>query len=134
MKSPRAALVIAFLAVAGSPLACGYDSPRMFVARTRVHVGDSVVVRFQAPPVAPRGRGDVWLTLVPAGLGDAFSGERVVIDEGSAEATIPAVEPGTYELRLVDESPRRLSRVVSRVRVEVARAEVARNEAPAWYW
>ena len=134
MRLVHASLLSACLALAVSTSACGADAPRMSIASTQVRAGGSVVVRFDAPPVAPRSRGDVWLTLVPAGSSEQFNGERVVIEEGAGEAIIPAGAAGTYELRLVDESPRRLSRVVSRARVEVERAAVARNEAPAWYW
>jgi len=134
MRLVHAAALFTVLAVGVAAAACGIDAPRMRVTTTHVRAGDSIVVRFDAPPVAPRARGDVWLTLVPAGVGDEFAAGRVVIEEGAAEATIPAGDEGTYELRLVDESPRRLSRVVSRARVEVERAPLAREEAPAWYW
>jgi len=134
MRLVHAAALFTALAVGAAGVACGIDAPRMRVTTTRVRAGDSIVVRFDAPPVAPRGRGAVWLTLVPAGAGDEFAADRVVIEEGAAEATIPAGDEGTYELRLVDESPRRLSRVVSRARVEVERPPLARDEAPAWYW
>jgi hypothetical protein len=126
--------LLASCAFVASSLACGIDAPRMRVMATHVHSGESVVVRFDAPPVAPRGRGDVWLTLVPQGAGDDFIGERVILDEGAAEATIHAGDVGAYELRLVDRSPRRLSPVVARARVDVDRPAVPRDEAPAWYW
>jgi hypothetical protein len=134
MRLVHASLLSACLALGASSLACGTDAPRMSIASSHVRAGESVVVRFDAPPVAPRGRGDVWLTLVPLGSNEAFACERVVIEEGAGEATIHAGEEGTYELRLIDESPRRLSRVVSRARVQVERPAVAHNEAPAWYW
>ena len=134
MRLVHAAVLVTSLALGAVAVACRNDAPPMRIATNHVRAGESIVVRFDAPPVAPRGRGDVWLTLVPVGASDEFASERVVIDEGSAEATVPAGDEGTYELRLVDESPRRLSRVVSRARVEVERAPLARNEAPAWYW
>lgn len=134
MRLVHAAVLVTSLALGVAGIACGNDAPRMRVATSHVRAGESIVVRFVVPPVAPRGRGDVWLTLVPATASDDFSGERVVIEEGAVEATIPAGDEGKYELRLVDESPRRLSRVVSRAPVAVERAALARNEAPAWYW
>jgi hypothetical protein len=134
MRLVRSALLATCLAGGATLLACGGDAPRMRVMSTHVRSGDSVVVRFDAPPVAARARGDVWLTLVPQGTSDDFVGERIVIDEGAADATVPAGDEGVYELRLVDQSPRRLSRVVARARVDVDRPAVARNEAPAWYW
>jgi len=134
MRLVHAAVLVTSLALGAAGVACGNDSPRMRVATSHLRAGESIVVRFDAPPVAPRGRGDVWLTLVPVGASDEFAAERVVIEEGASEATVPAGDEGTYELRLVDESPRRLSRVVSRARVEVERAPLARNEPPAWYW
>lgn len=134
MRLVHAASLVTSLALAAAAVACGNDAPRMRIATSHVHAGESIVVRFDAPPVAPRSRGDVWLTLVPADTSDEFASERVVIEEGAREATVPAGAEGTYELRLVDESPRRLSRVVSRARVEVERAPLARNEPPAWYW
>jgi hypothetical protein len=134
MRLVQAAVVVTSLALGMAGVACGNASPRMHVAAGHVHAGESIVVRFDASPVAPRGRGDVWLTLVPAGASDEFAAERVVIEEGASEATVPAGDEGTYELRLVDESPRRLSRVVARARVDVERAPLARNEPPAWYW
>ncbi|MDB4939364.1 MAG: hypothetical protein JWP87_6336 [Labilithrix sp.] len=134
MKLVHAWLSTACLALGAFAAACGTNAPRMTIASSQVRAGESVVVRFDAPPVAPRSRGDVWLSLVPVGSSEEFVGERVVIDEGAGEATVPAGEEGTYELRLVDESPRRLSRVVSRMRVEVERAAAAHNEPPAWYW
>lgn len=134
MISLRVIPLAASLALAATPLACGDDAPRMRVVTQHVRAGDLVVVQFDAPPVAQFRRGDVWLTLVPAGSPDEFAGERRVIEVGAAEAFIPAGDDGTYELRLVDRSPRRLSRVVTRLALEVDRAAVARNEAPAWYW
>ena len=134
MRLVHAAVLVTSVALGAAGAACGNASPRRRVATSHVRAGESIVVRFDAPPVAPRGRGDVWLTLVPVGTNDEFASERVVIEEGAAEATVPASGEGTYELRLVDESPRRLSRVVSRARVEVERAPFARDEAPAWYW
>lgn len=134
MRLVHAAVFVTSLALGAAGIACRSDAPRMRVGTSHVRAGDSIVVRFDAPPVAPRGRGDVWLTLVPARASDDFAGERVVIEEGAVEATVPAGDEGTFELRLVDESPRRLSRVVSRVPVAVERAVLARNEAPAWYW
>ena len=106
----------------------------MHILTTHVRTGDRVVVQFDAPPVAPRERGDRWLTLVPEGSDEEFVGERAVIDVGAAEASISTAHEGAYELRLVDGSPRHLSRVVARTRVEVARAVLAHDEAPAWYW
>lgn len=134
MRLVHAAVFVTSLALGAAGIACRSDAPRMRVGTSHVRAGDSIVVRFDAPPVAPRGRGDVWLTLVPARASDDFAGERVVIEEGAVEATVPAGDEGTFELRLVDESPRRLSRVVSRAPVAVERAVLARNEAPAWYW
>lgn len=134
MRLVPAAALVTSLALGVGAVACGNDAPAMRVATSHVRAGESIVVRFDAPPVAPRGRGDVWLTLVPVAASDEYSGERVVIEEGAVEATIPAGDEGTYELRLVDESPRRLSRVVSRVPVAVERPALAGNEAPAWYW
>jgi hypothetical protein len=134
MRLVHAALLVTSLTLGVAGIACGSDGPRMRVATSHVRAGESIVVRFDAPPVAPRGRGDVWLTLVPATASDDFAGERVVVEEGAVEATVPAGDEGTFELRLVDESPRRLSRVVSRAPVAVEHAALARNEAPAWYW
>ena len=134
MRLVHAAVFVTSLALGAAGIACRSDAPRMRVGTSHVRAGDSIVVRFDAPPVAPRGRGGVWLTLVPARASDDFAGERVVIEEGAVEATVPAGDEGTFELRLVDESPRRLSRVVSRAPVAVERAVLARNEAPAWYW
>lgn len=134
MRLVLSTLLATCLASGATLLACGGDAPRMRVLSTRVRSGDSVVVRFDAPPVAARARGDVWLTLVPQGTIDGFVGERIVIDEGATEVTIRAGDEGAYELRLVDQSPRRLSPVVARARVDVDRPAVARNEAPAWYW
>ncbi len=134
MRLVHAAVFVTSLALGAAGIACRSDAPRMRVGTSHVRAGDSIVVRFDAPPVAPRGRGDVWLTLVPARASDDFAGERVVIEEGAVEATVPAGDEGTFELRLVDESPRRLSRVVSRAPVAVERAVLVRNEAPAWYW
>ena len=134
MRLVHAAVLVSSLALGVAAVACGNDAPGMRVATGHVRAGESIVVRFDVPPVAPRGRGDVWLTLVPVGANDDFSAEHVMIEEGASEATIPAADEGTYELRLIDESPRRLSRVVSRARVEVERPPLARNEPPAWYW
>lgn len=134
MRLVHVTAVVTALALGVVGIACGSDAPRMRVVTSHVRAGESIVVRFDVPPVAPRGRGDVWLTLVPADASDEFAAERVVIDEGASEATVPAGDEGTYELRLVDESPRRLSRVVSRARVEVERPALARVEAPPWYW
>lgn len=106
----------------------------MSVTSAHVRAGESVVVRFDAPPVAAKARGNMWLTLVPVGSGDEFVGERVVIEEGASDATVPAGDEGSYELRLVDRSPRRLRGVVARMRVDVERPAVASGEAPAWYW
>ncbi len=133
MRLVHAALFLVSVALGVAAVACDSDASRMQVVTTHARAGESIVVRFDTPPVAPRGRGDVWLTLVPAGASDEFVGEHVVLGEGVAEATIPAGDEGAFELRLVDESPRRLARVVSRARVEVGRASLARNEAPAWY-
>ena len=134
MSALRITLLAAGAVLASALAGCGSDGGRMRVAATHVRAGESVVVRFDAPPVAALHRGSVWLTLVPVGSRDDFAGQRAVIDEGAAEATIVASDEGAYELRLVDHSPRRLSRVVARSRVDVERAVVARNEAPAWYW
>jgi hypothetical protein len=134
MRLVHSALLATCLAIGATSLACGGDAPRMSVVSAHVRAGDTVVVRFDAPPVTSRARGDVWLTLVPEGTSDEFVGERIVIDEGAAEATLPAGDEGAFELRLVDQSPRRLSPVVARIRVDVDRPAVARNEAPAWYW
>jgi hypothetical protein len=106
----------------------------MRVVTAQVRAGDRVVVRFDASPVALHQRGHVWLTLVPEGSDEQFVGERVVLEEGAAEATIATGEEGAYELRLVDASPRRLSRVVARARVQVEEAIVVRAAAPAWFW
>jgi len=106
----------------------------MRVLTTHVRAGESVVVRFDAPPVAPLRRGDLWLTLAPVGSAEGFTGERTVIEEGAVEASIMVGDEGRYELRLVDRSPRRLSGVVARSLIEVDRPAVARNQAPAWFW
>jgi hypothetical protein len=132
--SLRTLTLAASLALAATSVGCGSESPRMRVVTQHVRAGELVVVRFAAPLVAQFGRGDVWLTLVPAAASDEFAGERVVIEEGADEAAVPATAEGRYELRLVDRSPRRLSRVVARLSLDVDRAAVARNEAPAWYW
>lgn len=134
MTSLRALTIAACLVVSATPLACGGETPRMHVVTQHVRAGEVVVVRFDAPPVRQLGRGDVWLALAPAGSTDETLGERVVIEEGAAEAAVAVGDEGAYELRLVDQSPRRLSRVVARLRVDVESAAVARNEPPAWYW
>jgi hypothetical protein len=134
MRIIHGVLVVASLLVGRTLPACGGDSPRMRALTAHVRSGDSIVVRFDAPPVGPRARGSVWLTLVPRGSSEDFSGERTVVEEGALDASLPAGDEGTYELRLVDQSPRRLSRVVARVPIVVERPAVARNEAPAWYW
>lgn len=125
----------AVLAVAASAaVACGDTAPRMRLAATHVRVGDSVVVRFDVPPVGRRSRGDVWISLVPVGSDDDRVGQRVIIEEGAAEVAVPVGDEGKYELRLVDRSPRRLSRVVARARVDIDRPSSTHEEAPAWYW
>jgi hypothetical protein len=106
----------------------------MRVVTAHVRAGDRVVVRFDASPVGPLQRGHVWLALVPEGSSEQFVGERVIIEEGAAEATVATDEEGAYELRLVDASPRRLSSVVARAHVQVDEAVVAGSVAPAWYW
>lgn len=106
----------------------------MHIVTTQVRTGDRLVVQFEAPPVARWERGERWLTLVPAASNEEFVGERVVIEEGALEAAIGTWDEGAYEVRLVDGSPRRPSRVVARLRVEVAHAALMRQEAPAWYW
>lgn len=134
MSSLRALTFAACLALPATSLACGGETPAMHVVTQHVRAGDVVVVRFDAPPARPFARGDVWLTLAPAGSTDEMTGERIVIEEGAVEAAIPAGDAGAYELRLVDQSPRRLSRVVARLGLQVERPAVARNEPPAWYW
>jgi hypothetical protein len=130
----RLAAVAGFAAfLAASLLARGGEAPRMRVATPLVSAGDHVLVRFDAPPVRSRGRGAMWLTLVPAESAEGFVGERVVLDEGAAEATISAIEEGSYELRLISVAAGTAA-VVARARVEVAKRVTARREPPAWYW
>jgi hypothetical protein len=130
----RTASLVACAVLATTVVGCGEDPPPMRVVTAHVRAGDRVVVHFAASPVAPRQRGHVWLTLVPEGSSEQLVAERVVIEEGAAEATIATAEAGAYELRLVDASPRRLSRVVARARVLVEEAVLTGAVAPAWYW
>jgi hypothetical protein len=134
MTAPSAQTVARGVVLAATLLACRGETSSMRVVTQHVRAGDVVVVHFDAPPVAEFGRGDVWLTLAPAGSDDEYPGDRVVVEEGAAEAAIATVAQGSYELRLVDRSPRRLSRVVARLGLVVQRAEVAQRDAPAWYW
>jgi hypothetical protein len=134
MTSPSVLTAAGVVVLAATMLACRGETSSMRVVTQQVRAGDVVVVRFDAPPVAEFARGDVWLTLAPAGTGDDYPGDRVVIEEGAAEAAIATVAQGSYELRLVDRSPRRLSRVVARLDLVVQRAALAQREAPAWYW
>jgi len=134
MSQLSVARAVTCLVLAAMPLGCDGGGGRMRVLTTQVRAGESVVVRFDAPPVAPLRRGDVLLTLVPVGSDDGFVGQRMVIEEGAAEATIVVGDEGTYELRLLDRSPRRLSGVVARSRIKVDRRIALGSEAPAWFW
>lgn len=134
MSALHAALVVTCVGSAAASLACSDETPRMRIVTTQVRAGDRIVVRFEAPPVARWERGERWLTLVPARSNEEFVGERVVIDEGAVETSVGTWEEGTYELRLVEGAPRRPTHVVARLRVEVGRAGLTRDEAPAWYW
>ena len=100
-------------------LAAGCEgAPRMRVDAEEVPAGASLRVRFDGP-VGARARDRRWLTLVPRGSSDALVGDRVLLDEGAAEATVPTVAPGAFELRLHDGYPRRAHHVVQRVSVDV---------------
>jgi|GEM_PF-4282931 len=131
----RARLALVACVLACASVACGDDAPRMRLETTRVRAGDRVVVRFDVSPAIGITRGAVWLSLVPVGSSDAFVGERVILEDGAAEATVGTAVEGAYELRLVDASPRRLRTIVERRRVDVEPAVVATaSEPPPWYW
>ena len=111
--------------------ACGEPAPRMHVVRARVHAGDAVVVHLES---APRERGALWLTLVPASAPESFVGERIVVEGGATRVTVAAASAGTFEVRLHDDFPLRAHHVVARARIEVAPAAVARRDPPVWFW
>lgn len=101
----------------------------MRVEAEPVPAGARLRVRFEAP-VGGRALDRRWLTLVPRGSSDALVGDRVLLEAGAAEATVPTVAPGAFELRLHDEYPRRSYHVVQRVPVDVVAR--AGSGAPAW--
>jgi hypothetical protein len=122
----RVSLLGIFLAAA-----CGDPAPRMHVVRARVHVGERVVVHLEE---SPRRHGELWLTLVPPSAPASFVGERIVVDDGATQVTVPTAAPGTFEVRLHDAFPERSHHVVARAAIEVEPAAVARRDPPVWYW
>ncbi len=94
-------------------------NPTFTLAAPTVEVGESPVIRFNAPLVPLEGE-RYWITLIPSREPDPSWGKWAYVESGATEVKLAApTEAGDYEIRLHGNYPAKPYNVVFRVSLKV---------------